>query len=87
MPFPSATFPPRYEYQMADLLFSGRPFYVTLSFICVALAGYLSYRFTLAAVNKRRKAILARMSPMELEDEKSNSKRYADRKLTFIYGL
>ncbi|KAJ9606447.1 hypothetical protein H2200_009408 [Cladophialophora chaetospira] len=63
------------------------PFYVTLAFIAVALAGYLAYRFTLAAVNKRRQAKLARMTPEEVEDEKLNPQRYGDRKYTFMYGL
>ncbi|OAP55133.1 hypothetical protein AYL99_10833 [Fonsecaea erecta] len=63
------------------------PFYVTLGFIAVALAGYLAYRFTLAAVNRRRQAKLASMSPEELEDERTNPRRYADKKYTFIYGL
>ncbi|KIW72077.1 hypothetical protein PV04_00298 [Phialophora macrospora] len=63
------------------------PFYVTLAFIAVALAGYLAYRFTLAAVNKRRRAKLARMTPAEIEDEKTNPRRYADKKYTFMYGL
>ncbi|KIX06674.1 uncharacterized protein Z518_04650 [Rhinocladiella mackenziei CBS 650.93] len=63
------------------------PFYVTLAFIAVALAGYLAYRFTLAAVNKARQAKLARMTPEEIENERTTSLRYADRKYTFIYGL
>jgi hypothetical protein len=64
-----------------------RPFYVTLAFIAVALAGYLSYRFTLAAVNRHRRAKVANMTPEEVEDERLNSRRYADKKLTFMYGL
>ncbi len=64
-----------------------RPFYATLAFIAVALAGYLAYRFTLAAVNKRRQAKLARMTLEEIEDEKINPRRYGDKKYTFIYGL
>ncbi|KIX94011.1 uncharacterized protein Z520_10348 [Fonsecaea multimorphosa CBS 102226] len=63
------------------------PFYVTLGFIAVALAGYLAYRFTLAAVNRRRQAKVDAMSPEEIEDEKTNPQRYGDKKYTFIYGL
>ncbi|KIW82834.1 hypothetical protein Z517_02077 [Fonsecaea pedrosoi CBS 271.37] len=63
------------------------PFYITLAFIAVALAGYLSYRFTLAAVNRRRQAKVAAMTPEEFEDEKTTPLRYADKKYTFIYGL
>lgn len=63
------------------------PFYGTLGFIAVALVGYVAYRFTLAAVNKRRQAKLDRMTPEEIELERASDKRYADKKITFIYGL
>ena len=55
--------------------------------MAVALAGYLAYRFTLAAVNRRRQAKLARMTPEEIENERTSAVRYADRKYTFVYGL
>ncbi|EWG42508.1 hypothetical protein FVEG_15440 [Fusarium verticillioides 7600] len=63
------------------------PFYVTLGFLAIALVGYLSYRFMLAAVNKRKQTILSTMSPEEIESERLNDRRYADKKLTFMYGL
>lgn len=64
-----------------------RPFYATLAFIAVALAGYIAYRFTLAAVNKRRQRKLETMTPEEVEEERTTPLRYADRKYTFTYGL
>ncbi len=63
------------------------PFYATLGFIAVALVGYLAYRYTLGAVNKRRQTKVDRMTPEEVASEKISDKRYADRKITFIYGL
>jgi hypothetical protein len=63
------------------------PFYVTLSFVAAALVGYIAYRFTLKAVNKRRQAILADMSVEEVHEERADGTRYADRKWTFRYGL
>ncbi len=61
------------------------PFYVTLGFVAAALVGYLSYRSTLAVVNKRRAGLLARMSEDEIARE--GETRYADRKRTFVYSL
>jgi len=63
------------------------PFYATLGFVATALLGYLSYRFTLAAVNKRRHEKLQNMTPQEIEYERINDTRYSDKKLTFTYGL
>ncbi|KEF51008.1 uncharacterized protein A1O9_12934 [Exophiala aquamarina CBS 119918] len=63
------------------------PFYATLAFIAVALAGYVAYRFTLAAVNKRRQRKVESMTPEEVEEERTTPLRYADRKYTFTYGL
>lgn len=63
------------------------PFYVTLAFVAVAWLGYLSYRWTLAAVNKRRGKKALMMTPEELEAERLSERRYADRKVTFVYGL
>jgi hypothetical protein len=63
------------------------PFYVTLGFVAAALAGYIAYRFSLKAVNKRKEAILADMSIDEVRAERADDKRYADRKWTFMYGL
>lgn len=63
------------------------PFFVTLGFVAAALAGFLAYRTTLQAVNRRRAAILASKSAEEIEMERSGGVRYADRKWTFVYGL
>jgi hypothetical protein len=63
------------------------PFYITLGFVATALAGYIAYRFTLKAVNKRKQAILADMSIEEVHAERADDTRYADRKWTFTYGL
>jgi hypothetical protein len=63
------------------------PFYATLGFVAVAILGYTAYRFTLAAVNKRRQARLDRMTYEEIVLESTSDKRYADKKITFIYGL
>ncbi|KAM5342799.1 hypothetical protein ACJ41O_013765 [Fusarium nematophilum] len=63
------------------------PFYVTLGLLVLALIGYLFYRFMLAAVNKRKKDLLAMMTEEEVESERLNDRRYADKKLTFMYGL
>jgi hypothetical protein len=63
------------------------PFYATLGFISVAILGYLSYRFTLVAVNRRRNKRLQMMTVQEIEYERMSDKRYSDKKLTFTYGL
>ena len=52
-----------------------------------AFLGYLSYRFTLAWVNRRRQRILSQMSHEDIMEERASDERYADRKYTFIYGL
>ncbi|KAF4974315.1 hypothetical protein FZEAL_8765 [Fusarium zealandicum] len=63
------------------------PFYATLGFLILSLGGYLSYRFMLAEVNKRKMALSSLMTEEELESERLSDRRYADKKLTFIYGL
>ncbi|KAH7406473.1 major facilitator superfamily transporter [Phaeosphaeria sp. MPI-PUGE-AT-0046c] len=63
------------------------PFYVTLGFVAAALLGYIAYRFTLAAVNKRKRAIMADKSVEQIYAERIDSTRYADSKWTFLYGL
>ncbi|VUC37149.1 unnamed protein product [Clonostachys rosea] len=62
-------------------------FFITLGIAIVSLLGYISYRFTLAAVNRRKRRILSQMTPEEIAAERIDSTRYADRKRTFIYGL
>ncbi|KAK3705081.1 hypothetical protein LTR37_013448 [Vermiconidia calcicola] len=63
------------------------PLLITLGIVIVAFSGYLAYRFTLAWVNRRRQKVLAQMSHEDVMEERRNDTRYADRKVTFIYGL
>ncbi|KAH7092575.1 major facilitator superfamily transporter [Paraphoma chrysanthemicola] len=63
------------------------PFYATLGFIAAALSGYLAYRCTLMEVNRRKQRILATKTQDEIDAERTDDTRYADRKWTFIYGL
>jgi hypothetical protein len=63
------------------------PFYATLGFVATALIGYLSYRYTLLAVNKWRARRMAGWSEAEFEEERLSEKRFGDRKRTFVYGL
>ena len=63
------------------------PFFATLGFVAAALLGYLSYRFTLAAVNRRKMEAMRRMTEEEIERERLDDARYGDKKRTFIYGL
>ena len=63
------------------------PFYVTLGFVGTALIGYISYRYTLLAVNKRRTRKMLGWTEAEKEDERLSQKRYGDKKYTFMYGL
>lgn len=63
------------------------PFYVTLGFVAVAFLGYVAYRLTLQAVNRRKLTILAGKSAEEIRAERVDDARYADRKWTFLYGL
>ncbi|WQF88112.1 Putative major facilitator superfamily, MFS transporter superfamily [Colletotrichum destructivum] len=63
------------------------PFYATLGFVAAALVGYLSYRFTLAAVNRKKLEIMRHKSQEDIEKERVDGTRYADKKWTFIYGL
>ncbi|OLN87016.1 High-affinity nicotinic acid transporter 1 [Colletotrichum chlorophyti] len=63
------------------------PFYVTLGFVAVALLGYLSYRFILAAANHKKREIQQGKTQDDIERERVDGTRYADKKWTFIYGL
>ncbi|KAJ4347510.1 hypothetical protein N0V95_005384 [Ascochyta clinopodiicola] len=63
------------------------PFYVTLGFVATALVGYISYRYALQAVNKRRSNVLTNKDMAQIEAEQTDDTRYADRKWTFTYGL
>ncbi|KAF1846168.1 major facilitator superfamily transporter [Cucurbitaria berberidis CBS 394.84] len=63
------------------------PSYVTIGFITVALVGYTAYKFSLQAVNSRKAEIMASKTAEEIEEERVDEARYADKKWTFIYGL
>jgi hypothetical protein len=63
------------------------PFYVTLGFVVAALFGYLSYRFALESVNRRRAAIRMTKTAEEIDRERTDQTRYSDKKFTFVYGL
>lgn len=63
------------------------PFYGTLGFVAAALAGYTAYRFTLMKVNRRKLRIMGEKTTHEVEQERTDMTRYADKKWTFIYGL
>ncbi|KAF7561673.1 hypothetical protein G7046_g2451 [Stylonectria norvegica] len=63
------------------------PFFATLGFLSVALLGYLAYRVLLDIVNKKKTKLLSVMTEVEIENEKHDDRRYADNKLTFLYGL
>ena len=63
------------------------PFYATLGFVATALIGYIAYRNTLQAVNEKKLRIMAGKTPEEIQEERLDTTRYADRKWTFIYGL
>ena len=62
-------------------------FYITLGFVAASFVGYVAYRFTLAAVNRHKRSIIAQMTPEEIEQERRDTTRYGDKKHTFIYGL
>ncbi|KAF6802252.1 allantoate transport protein [Colletotrichum sojae] len=63
------------------------PFYATLGFVAAALVGYVSYRFALAAVNRKKLEIMREKTQHDIERERVDNTRYADKKWTFIYGL
>lgn len=62
------------------------PFYVCLGVNVFALILYAVYRYTLLAVNRRRAAKLASMTPEQQDDELSNEVRLGDKKYTFVYA-
>jgi hypothetical protein len=63
------------------------PFYATLGFVAAALLGYTAYRFILKAVNARKMAWARGKSAEEVEAERLDTMRYADAKMSFLYGL
>jgi hypothetical protein len=63
------------------------PFYATLGFVATALVGYLSYRYTLLAVNKWRANKMKGWTDADNEVERLSEMRFGDKKYTFVYGL
>lgn len=63
------------------------PLHVTLGFVAAALVGYLSYRYTLLAVNKWRAKQMQGWTEADKVGERLSEKRYGDKKYTFVYGL
>lgn len=63
------------------------PFFITLGIVIVAVLGYVSYRLTLAWVNRRKQRLLAVMTHEDAMMERLSEVRYADKKVTFVYGL
>jgi len=61
-------------------------FYASLEIIIASSLGYASYRFTLTWVNKRRAKIIEGWTEAEIQAEKTNDVKYAD-KYTFVYAL
>jgi hypothetical protein len=55
--------------------------------VAAALAGYVAYRFTLVRVNARKRRIMSGKTLEEIDSERTDDTRYADKKWTFIYGL
>ncbi|CAG5164230.1 uncharacterized protein ALTATR162_LOCUS6625 [Alternaria atra] len=63
------------------------PFYATLGFVAATLLGYTTYRFILKAVNRRKMVWAEGKSVEQIEAERLDSTRYADAKMSFLYGL
>jgi hypothetical protein len=63
------------------------PFYATLGFVAASLVGYVAYRVILRAVNIRKVRWMEGTSDEEVESERLSGERYADAKMTFVYGL
>jgi hypothetical protein len=63
------------------------PFYVTLGFVFFSMVGFLSYRFVLRAVNRDKARKVRGWTEEQIENERTSSERYADKKYIFVYGL
>lgn len=63
------------------------PFYASLAFIGVSMLGYVVYRYALLSVNKRRRRVLESWTAEQVASERTDDVRYADKKMTFVYGL
>jgi hypothetical protein len=63
------------------------PLGITLGLVGVSIIGYVSYRFALKWANKYKAKKIAQMTPEQIEEERTNDVRWADRKYTFVYGL
>lgn len=62
-------------------------FFITLGISIVAFLGYAGYRIGLMSANAYKRKKMAQMTPEELENERTSTERYADRKYTFLYSL
>ena len=63
------------------------PFIVCLAINIVSIVGFVSYRFFLVYVNKRRQRKLDTMTEEEIQAEMTDSVRLGDKKITFRYSL
>ncbi|EJT98502.1 MFS transporter [Dacryopinax primogenitus] len=63
------------------------PLTISLVLLCCCWVGYVVVNLYLRYVNHTRAKIVANMTPEELERENKDATRYADKKLTFVYGL
>jgi len=63
------------------------PFHATIGIYSFVVVLYVSYRFVLVAVNKRRAKKVEAMTPEEIEEELTNEVRVGDKKLTYQYAL
>ncbi|KZO99522.1 hypothetical protein CALVIDRAFT_561377 [Calocera viscosa TUFC12733] len=62
------------------------PLTVSLIIRCCCWIGYVGVHLYLRLINRRAK-LVAKMTPEEQECENKDDKRYADKNLTFVYGL
>lgn len=63
------------------------PLKVTTGLVAVAWVGYACYHFELRAWNRYKAGKIAGMTAEEIEREKTDGVRYADKKWTFVYGV
>ncbi|KZP01733.1 major facilitator superfamily transporter [Calocera viscosa TUFC12733] len=63
------------------------PLKVTLGLIVASFVGYAGVHVVLRLVNRSKAKKVASMTPEEIETENTSELRYADKKLTFVYGL
>ena len=63
------------------------PLKVATGLVAVAFAGYACYYFELRMWNRYKAGKIARMTAEEIEAERTDDVRYADKKWTFVYGV